>query len=114
MDEEEDIPKIGLATKRGGAKVADEGVPKIGRGKLGFKLPIRQLFVIGMTLITLIVLLTMRKTCADGVGKAFNNIAPPPAPDAGTITYEKAPPLPPEETPTPTPPLRPIPSTPGR
>ncbi len=98
-DEDEDIPRIGLAKK-------PEEVPKIPRGKLGLaKVPVREIFIIGMTLITLIVVLVMRKSCAAGVGKAFNDFAPPPTPDAG-FTYEKAPPLPPEQ--------RPVPATPGR
>ncbi len=120
VEDDDDIPKIGLAAKDAGA----DAVPHIGRGKTRLNIPVRQVFVIGMTLITLIVILVMRKSCADGVGKAFNNFAPPP-PDAG-VTYIQlpGPPVSPGARPTappaqppssqPGPPPRPVPSTPGR
>jgi len=75
--DDSDIPRIGLAKG-----TDDDEVTHIPRGRSRLKIPVRHLFVIGMTLITLIVILTMRKSCADSVGKAFNNFAPPPI-DAG-------------------------------
>ena len=55
-----------------------EPIPRLPRGRLGFKLPGGQLMAIFTLLVTLFAVLALRQGCADGVANFFRAFDPPP------------------------------------
>ena len=66
-----------------GEREQPEKIPRIGRGRLVPRFPLAEVVRILMLILALVVILSMRNACGDGVANWFNIVAPESASDAG-------------------------------